>query len=58
VFVISQNAPGASASGGGFLVTERNPGHLRHGSPDGEMSAPEEGVPVMAGFGATGPHAR
>jgi len=36
--------------GGGFLVTERNPGHLRHGNPNGELSAPVEGVPDIFRF--------
>jgi aldose sugar dehydrogenase len=32
---------------GRFLVTERNPGHLRLGTPDGELSEPIEGVPEV-----------
>jgi aldose sugar dehydrogenase len=32
---------------GRFLVTERNPGHLRIGTPDGQLSDPVEGVPEI-----------
>jgi aldose sugar dehydrogenase len=40
---------------GRFLVTERNPGHLRIGSRDGELSEPVEGVPEIFRFkGETG----
>lgn len=40
---------------GRFLVTERNPGQLRIGSRDGDLSEPVEGVPEMFRFkGKTG----
>jgi glucose/arabinose dehydrogenase len=40
---------------GRFLVTERNPGHLRIGTPDGELSDPLEGVPEVFRYeGETG----
>lgn len=40
---------------GRFLVTERNPGHLRIGTPDGELSEPLEGVPEIFRYeGETG----
>ena len=35
---------------GRFLVTERNPGHLRIGSRDGDLSEPLEGVPEIFRF--------
>lgn len=35
---------------GGFLVTERNPGQLRVGSADGELSEPVSGVPEVFRF--------
>jgi aldose sugar dehydrogenase len=40
---------------GRFLVTERNPGNLRIGSRDGDLSEPVEGVPEIFRFkGETG----
>jgi aldose sugar dehydrogenase len=40
---------------GRFLVTERNPGHLRLGSRHGELSGPVEGVPGIFRYkGETG----
>jgi aldose sugar dehydrogenase len=39
---------------GRFLVTERNPGHVRLGTPDGALSEPLEGVPEVFRYeGAT-----